>query len=134
MNNFSYYNPVRIEFGRGTIAKLAGLLSSDERVLMVYGGGSIKKNGVYDQAKEALAGRVLEEFGGVEANPQYETLMRAVEVVRSKDITFILAVGGGVNDVGSIGVLDRSLAFSRIDDTFQLLHQFLQQLFLFATR
>jgi len=95
MNNFSYYNPVRVEFGRGTIAKLADLLSPDERVLMVYGGGSIKKNGVYEQVKEALAGRVLEEFGGVETNPQYKTLMRAVEVVRSKDITFILAVGGG---------------------------------------
>ncbi len=95
MDNFSYYNPVRVEFGRGTIAKLTDLLSIDERVLMVYGGGSIKKNGVYDQVKKALAGRVLEEFGGVEANPQYETLMRAVEVVRSKDITFILAVGGG---------------------------------------
>ncbi|RKX33160.1 MAG: NADH-dependent alcohol dehydrogenase [Verrucomicrobia bacterium] len=95
MNNFSYYNPVRIEFGRGTIAKLADLIPPDERVLMVYGGGSIKKNGVYDQVKKALAGRVLQEFGGVEANPQYATLIRAVEVVRSKEITFILAVGGG---------------------------------------
>jgi NADP-dependent alcohol dehydrogenase len=95
MENFSYYNPVRVEFGRGTIAKLVDLLSPDERVLMVYGGGSIKRNGVYDQVKKALTGRDLEEFGGVEANPQYETLMRAVEIVRSKEITFILAVGGG---------------------------------------
>lgn len=95
MNNFSYYNPVRVEFGRGTIARLSDLLSPDERVLMVYGGGSIRKNGVYDQVKKALAGRVVEEFGGVEANPQFETLMRAVAVVRSKNITFILAVGGG---------------------------------------
>jgi NADP-dependent alcohol dehydrogenase len=95
MENFSYYNPVRVEFGRGTIAKLVDLLSPDERVLMVYGGGSVKQNGVYDQVKKALTGRDLEEFGGVEANPQYETLMRAVEIVRSKEITFILAVGGG---------------------------------------
>ena len=95
MNNFSYYNPVRVEFGRGAIAKLADLLSPDERVLLVYGGGSIKANGVHGQVMKALDGRAVEEFGGVEANPQYATLMRAVEVVRAKEITFILAVGGG---------------------------------------
>ncbi|MEZ5278711.1 MAG: iron-containing alcohol dehydrogenase [Opitutaceae bacterium] len=95
MNNFSYYNPVRIEFGRGTIAKLADLLEPNAKVLVVYGGGSIKQNGVYDQVMKALDGRSVVEFGGVEANPQYETLMRAVKVVRSKKIDFILAVGGG---------------------------------------
>jgi len=95
MQNFSYFNPVRIEFGRGTIAKLTDLISEDERVLLVYGGGSILANGVYDQVMAALKGRTVETFGGVEANPQYETLMRAVEIVRAKEITFILAVGGG---------------------------------------
>ena len=95
MNDFSYYNPVRVEFGRGAIAKLADLLESDAKVLVVYGGGSIKKNGVYDQVMKALDGRTVVEFGGVEANPQYKTLMRAVKIVRSKKIEFILAVGGG---------------------------------------
>ena len=95
MDNFSYANPVRIEFGRGTIARLSELLTTDDRVLLVYGGGSIKSNGVYDQVMEALDGREVEEFGGVEPNPRYETLMKAVEIARAKAITFILAVGGG---------------------------------------
>lgn len=95
MDNFSYANPVRIEFGRGTIARLSELLTYDDRILLVYGGGSIKSNGVYDQVMEALDGREVEEFGGVEPNPRYETLMRAVEIARAKEITFILAVGGG---------------------------------------
>ena len=95
MNNFSYFNPVRIEFGRGTIAKLADLLESDAKILVVYGGGSIKQNGVFDQVMKALDGRTVVEFGGVEANPRYKTLMRAVKIVRSKKIDFILAVGGG---------------------------------------
>lgn len=95
MDNFTYYNPVRIVFGKDTIAQLPGLIPSGARILMAYGGGSIKTNGVYDQVKAALRDREVIEFGGIEPNPRYETLMRAVEIVRARGVGFILAVGGG---------------------------------------
>jgi NADP-dependent alcohol dehydrogenase len=95
MQNFSYHNPVRIVFGKGTIPKLAELIPSQHKILMTYGGGSIKQNGVYDQVKKALAGHSLFEFGGIEPNPTYETLMKAVEVCRKEHIDYLLAVGGG---------------------------------------
>lgn len=95
MENFTYHNPVRVVFGRGSIAELAKLIPPRFRILMTYGGGSIKKNGVYDQVKSALKGRKLLEFGGIEPNPEYETLMKAVRLARSKKAGFLLAVGGG---------------------------------------
>jgi NADP-dependent alcohol dehydrogenase len=95
MKNFEFYNPTRIIFGEGTIARLADLVPSDAKLLLCYGGGSIKRNGVYDQALAALKGFTIEEFGGIESNPDYDTLMKAVSLGREKDIDFILAVGGG---------------------------------------
>jgi len=95
MNNFTYHNPVRIIFGKGTIGKLSELVDRDVKVLMTYGGGSIKKNGVYEQVKAALRNHQLFEFGGIEANPQYVTLMKAVTMMKKESIDFILAVGGG---------------------------------------
>lgn len=95
MNNFSYHNPVKIIFGKGAIKELSGEIPADARVLMTYGSGSIKKNGVYDQVMAAFNGRVVLEFGGIEANPRYETLMKAVELVKNEKIDFLLAVGGG---------------------------------------
>ena len=95
MNNFTYYNPVRVVFGRGTIAKLAELIPPEKRILVVYGGGSIKKNGVYDQVAAALEGREWSEFGGIEPNPLYETCMEAVRAARREKSDFLLAVGGG---------------------------------------
>jgi NADP-dependent alcohol dehydrogenase len=95
MENFSYLNPVKIIFGRQTIAKLANEIPSGVKVLLTYGGGSIKKNGVYEQVKAALAGFDWLEFGGIEPNPRYETCMKAVELVRKEKVTFLLAVGGG---------------------------------------
>lgn len=95
MNNFTYFNPTRIHFGKGQIAKLAEEIPSDAKVLITYGGGSIKKNGVLDQVHAALVGRSYQEFGGIEANPHLETLMQAVAVVQSEGIDYILAVGGG---------------------------------------
>ena len=80
MNNFTYFNPTRIHFGQGQIAKLAEEIPADAKVLITYGGGSIKKNGVLDQVHAALAGRSFQEFGGIEANPHFETLMQAVAV------------------------------------------------------
>ena len=95
MNNFTYHNPTRIHFGQGQIAKLAEEIPADAKVLITYGGGSIKKNGVLDQVHAALQGRNYQEFGGIEANPHFETLMQAVEIVQRDGIDYILAVGGG---------------------------------------
>jgi NADP-dependent alcohol dehydrogenase len=95
MNNFHYYNPVKILFGKGQIALLSKQLPADARIMLTYGGGSIFKNGVYDQVKSALPGREIVEFGGIEANPTYETLMKAVEIGRAEKVDFLLSVGGG---------------------------------------
>ncbi|QKF77425.1 iron-containing alcohol dehydrogenase [Arcobacter defluvii] len=92
---FSYHNPTGIEFGKGKIKEIANLIPKDKKVLVVYGGGSIKKNGAYEQVIEALNGHKWVEFGGVEVNPTVETMNKAVELVRSEGVDFILAVGGG---------------------------------------
>ena len=95
MYSFEYKNPVKIIFGKDTIAKIAKEIPTSSKVLITYGGGSIKKNGVYDQVTQALKDHEFYEFGGIEANPEYETLMKAVSMVKEKKINFILAVGGG---------------------------------------
>ncbi|MBD2563240.1 MULTISPECIES: iron-containing alcohol dehydrogenase [Nostoc] len=95
MENFVFYNPVKILFGKGQIANIAAEIPADAKILITYGGGSIKTNGVYDQVKSALAGRNVVEFGGIEPNPHLETLLKAVEIVRNEGIDFLLAVGGG---------------------------------------
>jgi len=95
MENFVYQNPTRILFGRGQIASLATELPADARVLLLAGGGSIKDNGVYAQVVQALGSRVVKEFWGVEANPDYDTLMRAVAIVKAEKLDWILPVGGG---------------------------------------
>lgn len=95
MLNFELYNPVNYVFGKGQIAKLTDLVPTNTKILIAYGGGSIFKNGVYDQVKAALPNHDIVEFGGIEPNPRFETLMKAVEIIRAEKIGFILAVGGG---------------------------------------
>ncbi|EOC1298740.1 alcohol dehydrogenase [Cronobacter dublinensis] len=95
MNNFNLHNPTHIAFGKGAISELRSLILADSRVLITYGGGSVKKTGVLDQVYSALNGLDVLEFGGIEPNPSYETLMNAVELVRKEKVTFLLAVGGG---------------------------------------
>lgn len=95
MRNFSLYNPVHIVFGKGEISKLPELLPKGAKVLLVYGGGSIKRNGVYDQVVNGLKGFPHLEFSGIEPNPEYETCMKAVELARKEKVNFLLAVGGG---------------------------------------
>ena len=95
MLNFELYNPVKLVFGKGEIEKLSTLIPKESKILVAYGGGSIFKNGIYDQVKTALEGFDVVEFGGIEANPYFETLMKAVEIIREQKIDFILAVGGG---------------------------------------
>lgn len=92
---FSYNNPTTIQFGQGQIASIQSLIPADAKVLLLYGGGSIKKNGVYDQVVEALTDHDWREFGGVEPNPTVETLDKAVAIVKQDNVDFILAVGGG---------------------------------------
>lgn len=95
MLNFELYNPVNYVFGKGQIKKLTDLVPTNTKILIAYGGGSIFKNGVYDQVKAALPNHDIVEFGGIEPNPRFETLMKAVEIIRAEKIGFILAVGGG---------------------------------------
>ncbi|MDB4174219.1 iron-containing alcohol dehydrogenase [Bacteroidia bacterium] len=95
MLNFELQNPVKILFGKDQIAKLPTQLPKDANILMLYGGGSIKKNGVYDQVVAALSDYNYTEFGGIPANPEYEVLMDALAIIKSEKIDFLLAVGGG---------------------------------------
>jgi NADP-dependent alcohol dehydrogenase len=95
MENFTFQNPVKIVFGKDSISQLKQLIDPKARILLTFGGGSIKRNGVYKQVKTALKKHKVFEFGGIEPNPSFETLSKAVELGRKEKIDFILAVGGG---------------------------------------
>ncbi|MES2813191.1 MAG: iron-containing alcohol dehydrogenase [Bacteroidota bacterium] len=95
MLNFELYNPTNYIFGKGQTAKISELIPQNSKVLLAYGGGSIFKNGIYEQVKSALSNFEMVEFGGIEPNPRYETLIKAVAIIREQNIDFILAVGGG---------------------------------------
>lgn len=92
---FSYLNPTQIHFGQGQIAAIANSIAKDQKVLVIYGGGSIKHNGVYDQVKEALKEHQWLEFSGVEPNPTKETMDKAVHIAKEQQVDYVLAVGGG---------------------------------------
>jgi NADP-dependent alcohol dehydrogenase len=95
MNNFKYRNPTKILFGKGQIENLATEIPADAKILLLYGGGSIMKNGVYEQVKKALSDYKVVEFGGIPANPEYSVLVDALKVIKEENITYLLAVGGG---------------------------------------
>ncbi len=95
MLNFEFHNPTRIVFGQGKVADLARLVPAQARVLVLYGGESARRTGTLDEVRAALGARSVSEFGGIEPNPSYETLMRAVAQVRAENIDYLLAVGGG---------------------------------------
>jgi NADP-dependent alcohol dehydrogenase len=95
MLNFEYMNPTKIIFGKGQIANLAKEIPKDAKVMMLYGGGSIKSNGIYEQVKQALKNFEVIEFSGIPANPEYEILLEALQIIKSEKITYMLAVGGG---------------------------------------
>ncbi len=95
MKNFKYKNPTKILFGKGQIANLDSEIPENAKILMLYGGGSIKRNGIYEQVTQALNGRKVVYFGGIPANPEYEILMKAVSVIKEHNLNYILAVGGG---------------------------------------
>ncbi len=95
MENFIFQNPVKILFGKGMTAKAAALIPAKAKILLVYGGGSVKKNGSYAQTVAAIGKRKFAEFGGIEPNPEYATCMKAVKLARDKKLDFIIALGGG---------------------------------------
>lgn len=95
MENFIFQNPVKILFGKGMAEKAAALIPAKAKILLVYGGGSVKKNGSYDQTVAAIGKRKFVEFGGIEPNPEYATCMKAVKLARDKKLDFIIALGGG---------------------------------------
>ena len=95
MNIFQFQNPTKLIFGKGQIAKLANEIPLDKKILLTFGGGSVKQNGVYDQVKEALKNHNCVEFWGIEPNPTVETLRKAIALGKEKQVDFLLAVGGG---------------------------------------
>jgi len=95
MNNFEFKNPTKILFGKNQIENLKNEIPINAKILMLYGGGSIKKNGIYKQVKAALTNFEVLEFGGIPSNPEYEVLIKALKVIKENHITFLLAVGGG---------------------------------------
>ena len=95
MKNFMFYCPTKEVFGAGEIKQLPELVPADARVMMTYGGGSIKRNGIYDKVKTLLGDRIVVEVGGIEANPDFDTVMKGVEVLKESKANFVLAVGGG---------------------------------------
>src|SRR5215217_4035753 len=95
MLNFELYNPTKLVFGKGQIEKLFELVPQGAKILLAYGGGSIFKNGIHQQVIDNLKGFEIVEFSGIEPNPHFETLMKAVAIIKEQNIDFILAVGGG---------------------------------------
>ena len=95
MQNFDFYNPTRIVFGKDRLQELDQLIPKNSRVLVLYGGGSVKRFGTLDKVLAGLGNRTVFEFAGIEPNPRYETLMEAVDLVRRESVDFLLAVGGG---------------------------------------
>lgn len=95
MNNFEFYNPTKILFGKDKVKELDKHIPKEAKVMILYGGGSVKKYGTFDKVIQALNGREYVEFGGIEPNPKYDTLVKAAELVKSSQVDFLLAVGGG---------------------------------------
>lgn len=95
MRNFNYYNPVKIIFGKGRLDEIGEYIPKSSKIMITYGGGSIKNNGIYESLMNKLSGFSIIEFGGIEPNPHYETLMKGVDIARKEEVEFIIAVGGG---------------------------------------
>lgn len=95
MNDFEFYNPVRVFFGKEQMKNISEQIPAGQKIMLLYGGGSIFNNGVYKNIMDSLKGRDIIEFAGIEPNPDYETCMKAVEVIRKEGIGFLLAAGGG---------------------------------------
>ena len=117
MENFIFQNPTKLVFGKGTIARLGELIPAGKRVMVTFGGGSVRRNGVYDEVCAALAGRDTVEFWGIEPNPSIETLREAIALGKEREVDFLLAVGGG--SVRRNGVYDEVCAALAGRDTVE---------------
>ena len=95
MFSFTFHNPTKVIFGKDAIGRIACEIPRDAKVMITYGAMSARKYGVLDEVVSALAGIDITEFGGIEANPEYETLMQGIELARKKNVDFLLAIGGG---------------------------------------
>lgn len=95
MKNFTFHNTTKIIFGRDQIPEIVNEIPKDNKVMIIYGGGSVKRNGSLEKVRGSLKDHTIYEFGGIEANPHYETLMQAVALVKDKGVDFLLALGGG---------------------------------------
>ncbi len=121
MTNFEFYNPVKILFGKGQIASISNQIPKGNKVLMLYGGGSIKSNGIYTQVLNSLSEFEVFEFGGIQANPEYETLIKALKIIKEEKIDFLLAVGGG-SVIDGTKFLSSAALYSG-EDPWQILEQ-----------
>ena len=119
MQNFDYYNPTHIVFGQDRLAELNTLVPENTKVMVLFGGGSVKRNGVLDKVLASLGEREVIQFGGIEPNPQFTTLMKAAELARTEKVDFLLAVGGGSVMDGTKFV---ALAAKKDSDQHTLLH------------
>ncbi len=95
MENFVFQNPTKLIFGKGMISSLSKEIPPDKKIMVTFGGGSVKKNGVYDAVKSALVNHNYIEFWGIEPNPSIETLRKAIALGKENNVNFLLAVGGG---------------------------------------
>ncbi len=95
MFNFTLQNPTKILFGKKQITNLQHEIPKDKRILLTYGCGSIKSNGVYKKIMQALKNHTVFEFGGIEPNPKFEQLLQAIPIIKKNKINFLLAAGGG---------------------------------------
>ena len=102
MNNFIYHNPTELVFGKGQIARLPKLIPADKRIMVTFGGGSVKRNGVYDQVVRALEGRDFIEFWGIEANPSVETLRKAIALGIKDSLEIIQETGVGNDEANQL--------------------------------
>jgi len=126
LENFEFCCPTRIVFGKGSLDKLGKLVPEGKRVMVTYGGGSVKRNGVYDKVKEQLGDRIVAEFGGIEPNPDYDTLMKGVAIIKEKKIEFLLAMGGG-SVLDGTKFMTLAANWTKTADPYDILREYAQK-------
>lgn len=126
LENFEYCCPTRAVFGAGSLDKLAKLVPEGKRVMMTYGGSSIKRNGVYDKVKAQLGDRIVVEFGGIEANPDYDTLIKALPLIKEHKVDFLLAVGGG-SVVDGTKFISLAAGWTKTADPYDIVREYAQK-------
>jgi len=123
IENFEYCCPTKVVFGARSLDKLGKLVPEGKRVMLTYGGGSIKRNGVYDKVKAQLGDRLVAEFGGIEPNPDYDTVMKGVAIVKEKKIELLLAVGGG-SVVDGTKFMTLAANWTKTDNPYDILTEY----------